>query len=70
MRRLRERGIGTQVHYIPVYLHPYYSSLGYQPESCPAAEAYYNEALSLPLYFKLTDSEQEEVVGALEELLQ
>ena len=70
MIRLRERGIGTQVHYIPVYLHPYYSSLGYQPGSCPAAEAYYNEALSLPLYFNLTDREQEEVVGVLEEILQ
>lgn len=70
MHRLRERGIGTQVHYIPVYLQPYYRKLGYEPGACPAAEAYYREALSLPLYFNLADIDQDKVVGALTELLQ
>jgi len=70
MHSLRERGIGTQVHYIPVYLQPYYQNLGYKPGACPAAEAYYREALSLPLYYSLADSDQDRVVRALNELLQ
>ncbi|MBM4199892.1 MAG: UDP-4-amino-4,6-dideoxy-N-acetyl-beta-L-altrosamine transaminase [Gammaproteobacteria bacterium] len=70
MHRLREMGIGTQVHYIPVYLQPYYRNLGYKPGACPEAEAYYREALSLPLYYSLADSDQDKVVRALAELLQ
>lgn len=68
MGRLRERGIGTQVHYIPVYFHPYYRQLGYLPGACPAAEEYYREALSLPLFVSLSDGDQDEVVKALKEL--
>jgi UDP-4-amino-4,6-dideoxy-N-acetyl-beta-L-altrosamine transaminase len=67
---LRERGIGTQVHYIPVYLHPYYRHLGCPSGACPTAAAYYGEALSLPLFFSLSDSSQDKVVSALKELLQ
>jgi len=70
MGRLRERGIGTQVHYIPVHFHPYYQSLGQQPGAYPCAEAFYREALSLPLYFSLSDSEQDGVVSILRELVQ
>jgi perosamine synthetase len=69
MNALRERGIGTQVHYIPVHLHPYYRGLGFQPGDFPEAEAYYQEALSLPLYYDLSDTEQDRVVSELESLL-
>lgn len=69
MGRLRERGVGSQVHYIPVYSHPYYRHLGYRSGDCPEAEAYYREALSLPLFFTLSDGDQEGVVKALKDLL-
>ncbi len=57
---LRERGIGTNVHYLPVHLHPYYrEKFGYGEGLCPVAEAAYQEILSLPLYpqMELTDVE-------------
>jgi len=54
-RRLRERGIGTNVHYLPVYLHPFYrDKLGYSDGLCPVAEAAYREILSLPLFPRMT----------------
>ncbi len=62
---LRERGIGTQVHYIPVYRHPYYSYLGYNPEEYPNAEAYYRSCLSIPIFPALTNSEIEKVINVI-----
>lgn len=61
-RRLRELGLGVQVHYIPVYWHPYYQALGYRRGLCPKAEDFYARAVSLPLYPKMTDDEIEAVV--------
>lgn len=63
--RLREAGIGVNVHYRPVYLHPFYQNLGYQPGLCPEAEAAFAELLTLPLFVGLTRDEQEQVVQAL-----
>jgi UDP-4-amino-4,6-dideoxy-N-acetyl-beta-L-altrosamine transaminase len=63
--RLRARGIGVNVHYIPVHLQPYYRDRGFAPGYCPTAERYYANALSLPLYFGLTSEQQDEVVAAL-----
>ena len=69
-RRLRERGIGAQVHYIPVHLQPYYRRLlGTGPGDFPRAEAYYERALSLPLYPSLRDEDVERVVRELEAAL-
>jgi UDP-4-amino-4,6-dideoxy-N-acetyl-beta-L-altrosamine transaminase len=63
MHQLRESGIGTQVLYIPVYLQPWYQQqYGYAVGKCPAAEAYYAQALSLPLYPAMEDFEVEKVV--------
>lgn len=59
---LRYRGILCQVHYIPVYRHPYYQNLGYKNGLCPRAEQYYEMALSLPMYPSLTDEEFEFIV--------
>lgn len=57
---LRAAGIGVYVHYLPVHLHSYYQkSFGYRPGSFPAAEAYYQRALTLPLYPKMSDEEVE-----------
>jgi perosamine synthetase len=68
--RLRERGIYTQVHYTPVYLHPWYAkTYGYEPGLCPEAERYYAGCLSLPCYPGLTDAEQDGVIAELREAL-
>jgi UDP-4-amino-4,6-dideoxy-N-acetyl-beta-L-altrosamine transaminase len=64
---LREAGIGVNLHYIPVYRQPYYRELGFGQGHCPNAEAYYAEAMSLPMYFGLSDDEQRQVVAAVAE---
>jgi UDP-4-amino-4,6-dideoxy-N-acetyl-beta-L-altrosamine transaminase len=66
---LREAGIGVNLHYIPVYLHPHYRAMGFAPGLCPEAERYYAEAISLPLYSGLSDGLQDEVVMALRTVL-
>lgn len=63
--RLRVAGIGVNLHYIPVYHHPYYARIGYNPSDFPEAERYYAEAISLPMYPGLTEEEQLEVVQRL-----
>ena len=55
MNKLFEEGIGTQVHYIPIPLHPFYANKGLLLSDFPVMENYYNEALSVPLYYGLTD---------------
>lgn len=57
--RLRQLGLGVQVHYIPVYFHPYYQALGYQRGSCPVAEDFYSRAVSLPMFPQMSDSDVE-----------
>jgi UDP-4-amino-4,6-dideoxy-N-acetyl-beta-L-altrosamine transaminase len=66
---LRTAGIGVNLHYIPVYLHPYYKGLGFQVGHCPEAERYYGEAISLPMYFGLTAAQQDKVIAALGEAI-
>lgn len=63
--QLRSRGIGVNLHYIPVYLQPYYRDLGFAPGHCPEAEAYYSQAISLPMFPSLTDEQQGDVAAAL-----
>lgn len=69
MRALRARGIGSQVHYIPVPIQPHYARLGFGPADCPASMAYYAEALSIPLFYDLTDAQQAEVITALRDIV-
>lgn len=69
MQELKSRGIGSQVHYIPVPAHPYYRGLGFNPEDYPNAQKYYKEALSIPLFYDLTDEQQELVISAIKELV-
>jgi UDP-4-amino-4,6-dideoxy-N-acetyl-beta-L-altrosamine transaminase len=66
---MRAAGILVNVHYIPVYLQPYYQALGHRRGKCPQAEAYYAGAISLPLYFDLTDAQQRQVVDTLASLV-
>ena len=63
--KLKAAGIGTQVHYIPVYLHPYYRQLGYKTGLCPNAEDYYSRALSIPIYPAMSDEDVERVIEAV-----
>ncbi len=64
MARLAERGIGSQVHYVPVHTQPYYAHR-YGPLSLPGADTYYARTLSLPLYPAMEDGDVERVVDAL-----
>lgn len=66
---MKERGITLNLHYIPVHTQPYYEALGHKPEECPTAMQYYKEAFTLPLYFDLTEEQQDEVVRALKVVL-
>lgn len=68
-RDLRARGIGVNVHYIPVPRQPYYADLGFDAARWPEAERYYEEAISIPLHAGLTDAEQDRVVAALGDAL-
>jgi len=63
---LRAEGIGVNVHYIPVHLHPYYRrTFGTAPGDCPVAEAAYERILSLPIFPAMTDEDAEDVIRAV-----
>ena len=66
---LRGRGIGVNVHYIPMHLHPVYQAMGFQVGDFPEAERYYEDAISLPIHPALRGDDQDAVVTALGELL-
>lgn len=66
---LRAAGIGVNLHYIPVYRQPYYEKLGFKAGYCSEAEQYYAEAISLPMYSKLSELQQEIVIGKLKDSL-
>jgi perosamine synthetase len=65
---MRANGIGVNVHYLPVYLHSYYRSLGYEPGLCPVAEKAYSGLLSLPMWPGLTEADQDRVVEQVAEI--
>lgn len=67
--QLRQRGIGVNLHYMPVHLQPYYRELGFSAGQYPEAEAHGKSAITLPLYASLTDQQQDEVVAVLNEIL-
>ena len=60
--------IVCNVHYIPVYYFPYYQKLGYKKGICPKAEALYEEILTLPLHYGMTDQDVEDVICAVEKI--
>jgi dTDP-4-amino-4,6-dideoxygalactose transaminase len=68
--RLKQAGIGTSVHFIPLHLHPYYrETFGYGPEDFPHASAVFERIISLPLYPKMTDSDVQRVIDAVRALV-
>lgn len=64
-RALQARGIGVNLHYIPVYLQPFYRRLGFVPGHCPEAERYYSSAISIPLHAGMSDEDQVAVTSAV-----
>ena len=66
---LREKGIGVNLHYIPVHTQPYYKNMGFEKGDFPNAEDYYSQAMSLPMYPKLSGTSINSVVSKLTEVL-
>ena len=66
---LRAAGIGVNLHYIPVHMQPYYQDMGFKTGDFPAAERYYDEAISLPMFSTMTEEQQGEVVRVLKKVL-
>lgn len=66
---MKNRGVTLNLHYIPVHLQPYYQNLGFKVGDFPVSERYYEEALTLPLYYGLTNKQQDVVVAALRDAL-
>ena len=66
---MKVRGVTLNLHYIPVHMQPYYQALGFKQGDFPVSERYYEEAFTLPLYYELSDEQQDAVVGALREVL-
>jgi perosamine synthetase len=69
MLELRELGILTQVHYLPIPLHPFYSELGYGVEDIPNSLNFYNRALSIPLFYGLSKKQQNFVIKSLRKVI-
>lgn len=68
--RMRAAGVMVHVHYIPVHLHPYYRVLGFRRGDFPASERFYDRALTLPLFFGLSEADQDRVCSTLRQCLQ
>lgn len=66
---MKAKGVCLNLHYIPVHTQPYYQNLGFKNGDFPVSEKYYEEAFTLPLYYSLTDEQQDYVVSALKEVL-
>ena len=66
---LLEKGIKANVHFIPIHTHPYYQKMGFRPGDYPVSEWFYSNELSLPMYFGLSNSDQQQVIDALSTIL-
>ncbi len=69
MQKLAEQGVGSQVHYIPVVNQPYYQDMGYRIEQYPSTSQYYQNTLTIPLYYDLSNTDQKMVVSLMNKLL-
>ncbi len=66
---LQAEGVGVNVHYIPTYSFPYYQKLGYKMGACPNAEKLYERMVSIPLYYGLTNEQQDKVIEAVQKVI-
>ncbi len=60
--KFRNAGVLVNIHYIPVYMHPYYQKIGFDEMDFPNAQQYYTEAISIPIFSTLTEAQQEFVI--------
>ena len=67
--RLRDMGIGVNVHYIPIYQQPYYKRLNYGRDLCPKAEEYYKSAITLPLYPAMSNAEVKKIIDTVKGII-
>jgi UDP-4-amino-4,6-dideoxy-N-acetyl-beta-L-altrosamine transaminase len=68
-KKLNDRGVKVNVHYIPVYLQPFYKSMGFSQGYCPIAESYFSRCLSIPMYFDLKFNQQDQVIEIIRDCL-
>jgi dTDP-4-amino-4,6-dideoxygalactose transaminase len=66
---LQSENIGVNVHYLPVYLHPYYKNIGYQRGLCPVAEEVYEDIITLPLFPSMSNEDVTDVIMAVEKVI-
>lgn len=66
---LQAEGVGVNVHYIPVYSFPYYKKLGYEMGICPNAEKLYERIISIPLFYSMTNDDQDKVIEAIKKVI-
>lgn len=66
---MKDKGVCLNLHYIPVHTQPYYENLGFKKGDFPVSEKYYEEAFTLPLYYSLTNEQQDYVIKSLKEVL-
>ena len=69
MKELLKKNIITQVHYIPIPLHPYYEKKGYNMRNLKNSNDYYSQALSIPIFYKLDKLKQLRVIDCIKKLL-
>ena len=68
-KSLRNKGVGVNVHYIPIHTHPYFKSLGFKKGDFPIAEEYYSKVISIPLFYSMTFDEQDLVIESIKQTL-
>ena len=68
-RSLREKGLGVNLHYIPIHRHPYYQKIGFKSGDFPIAENYFKQAISIPLFYSLSFENQDKVVNIIKQVL-
>ena len=68
MKALKDSKIASQIHYIPIPMHPYYQQMGFKIEDYPNAKKYYQEALTIPLYYELTDDQQSMIISKIKSI--
>lgn len=66
---MKEAGIGVDVHYLPVYKHPYYQENGYKNVCCPNAEKIYSQILSIPIFYTLSEEQQTYVIDTIKKIM-
>ena len=69
-RKMLENGIGVNLHYIPIHLHPFYQKMGFRVGDFPQAEDYFTQAITLPIFPRLEESDQDAVVDSLRRSIQ